>query len=308
MLNKKLYFIFGIFVALYLYLNFGTPTNPNILERYKMDAFEYQAMRASIALPIIAVWFTAFYGFSKLINYARKIKKSSDGEGFMWIALGLGVLAIGLPVNSIIALMASRSVALGWIEQSVATIISTHAAVGYQLLATVLLAMGALKLLKVLKEAKFPVGGVAVGVLVLTIISVIYIYNAFNNPSREVPVAPATTATYYMNDFLMMTTIVIPYIIAWALGIFSFIALYTYLRNIKGILYRRALIKFDIGLFIIILMSVVQQFLTVAVAARFAWQLGSAAVLVQLLVLIIGLGYAYVALGSKELMRLEDTK
>lgn len=307
-MSKKLLILFGILVTLYVLVTFATPTNPVVLERYRMDAFEYQVMRAAIATPLITVWFIALYGFSSLLTYAKKIRKSPDGEGFLWIASGLGVLALGLPINSVIGTLLSRSVGSGLIEQATQTIITTHLTVGYQFVSFALLAYGSLKLLKVLRYVKLSKKTVIIGAAILAVISVFYTVTALNSPSREVAVAPATTATYYMNDILIFTTIIVPYILTWICGVFAFIAMRTYQRDIAGVLYRRALSKLNFGLLIIISVSILLQFLTATITTLYAWELGSLVVLLQLLVFAIGGGFALVAIGAKGLSKLEEAK
>lgn len=307
-LNKKLLILFGIIVTFYLLISFGTPVNPNILERYRMDVLEYQVMRATLAVPLIAVWFAALYGFSYVLNYAKKIKDSPDGQGFFWVAVGLGVMAFGLPLNSVLGLMASRAVSLELISQPTSTIITTHLSVGYQLASFALIAYGTWKLLHVLRKIRIPRRDIVIGVSVLAIIGIFYTTSALNNPSREIPVPPATTATYYMNDMLIFTTIILPYLLAWVCGVFAFIAMRTYQRNIDGLLYKKALLKLNFGVLFIIATSVVLQFLTAAVTALYAWQLGSLVVLLQFFVFAIGAGFVYVALGAKSLIRLEESK
>jgi len=307
-MNRKVFIFLTLLVVLYLAVNFATPPNPTILLRYKMDAGQYQLMRASLAVPIILVWYAAFYGFSKLMGYARSIKQSPDGEGFMWIAYGLAVLGIGLPVNSLIATALSRAVSGGMLTQPVSTIISTHLSVGYQLASFFLIALGAWKLLKTLKKAEFPKQSLVIGSVLLATISVFYIVAAFNNPSREVAVPPAQTATYYMNDILIFSTIVLPYIFAWVCGFFSFIAIKTYYRHVGGVLYKKALKKLNTGLLIIISLSVFLQFATAAITSIYAWLLGPLVIATQLFVFVIGIGFIYVALGAKGLAKLEEVK
>ncbi len=295
-------------MGLYLFITFGTEVNPSVLARYKMDVFQYQLLRASFVIPLMLAWFAALYGFSHIVRYAKKIEKSRDGEGFAWVAGGLTVLALGLPLNSIISTAISRSVAVDLIEQSTATIITTHLSVGYQMVSFILIAIGAWKLLKIVKITKLPIKSLIVSNAVLVVISGFYIFAALNNPSREVAVAPAQTATYYMNDWLIFATIIMPYIITWAAGLFAFLAIRSYHHHVNGVIYKKSLKKLNTGMAIIILTSIALQFLTAAVTAVYAWQLGALVILLQLFVFAIGYGYLCVARGAKGLTKLEEVK
>lgn len=307
-LSKKLYILFWTLVGLYILVNFATDLNPQVLARYNMSATEYQLLRLTLLLPLVLVWFAAFYGFGHVLEYARKIKESKDGKGFKWIAAGLGVLAIGLPVGSVLSFVLSRSVVAGLIEQPASTIISTHFSVGYQMTSFLLLAIGTWKLTTVVKKAVISPRSLVISSLILTAISSFYIYVALNNPAREVPVNPGQTATYYMADWLIVSTIIIPYILTWAFGMFAFIALKTYNRVIGGVIYKTALKKLSIGMAVIISMSILLQFLTAAITTVFAWELGALVVLLQLLVIAIGIGFLYVAMGARSLTQLEEIK
>lgn len=305
-MNKKVTILLILLIALYLIVNFATPTNPAVLARYKMDAMQYQLMRASFAVPLIFVWTAAFYGFSKIINYARMIKKSPDGEGFMWIAVGLTTLGVGMLANSIMTTMLSRAVVLDILSQPASTIITTHLSVAYQLASFLFIALGSWKLLTILKKSEFPRLSLIIGSGILSFISVFYIIAALSNPSREVPVPPAQTAAYYMNDFLIVLTIILPYIFSWACGIFAVIAIRTYQKHVGGILYKKALKKFNTGLLIIIIMAIIVQFTTAAVTTTYGWALGPYVLIAQLFVFAIGVGFALVALGAKGLAKLEE--
>jgi multisubunit Na+/H+ antiporter MnhB subunit len=96
--------------------------------------------------------------------------------------------------------------------------------------------------------------------------------------------------------------------LAWTCGIFAFIAIRAYQRHIGGVLYKKALKKLNYGLLVIITMSILLQFGTAAIAAIYAWQLGPYVALTQLLVFAIGAGFIYVALGAKDLAKLEKVK
>lgn len=307
-LKKIFYGLFVILTALYVVINFATEPNPLVLERFRVDAFQFRLLSLAIVLPLIAVWFAAFYGLIHLVEYARRIKDSEDGVGFRWLTAGMITIGVGLPLNSLITTLVSRGAAMDLISQATSTIISTHTAILFPLIGFFLVAVGSRKLMKSAKKPEDSTLRFAIVAAGLAILSVLYTYTALQNPAREVAIPPALTATYYMNDLLIVTTIIIPYVLVWMFGFYAVIWLRAYERSVGGILYKKALKKLNRGLLLVILASIIIQLLTAAVTSIYAWQLGAIVLLLYLLVAVVGGGYLIIALGAKGLAKLEEVK
>ena len=99
-------YIFGIFVTLaliYLGLTFGTPPDAASMTKYHLSNDEINLLRLTITLPVIAIWFIAFYGYSRFSKYAKTVKKSPEGPGWTDVVRGLLLLALWLPVSSVVS-------------------------------------------------------------------------------------------------------------------------------------------------------------------------------------------------------------
>lgn len=307
-LTKKYYGLLVILATLYLIVSFTTEPNPFVLARFHMDATQFRLLSLSIALLLVLVWYAAFYGLIHLTKYANKIKDSPDGNGFRWLAAGTTVIVVGLPLNSLVSTILSRGIPIDLISQATATIISTHLAILFPLVGFFFVVIGSYKLIKTLKKVRISSVRLMTVTGILITISAFYIYAALHNPAREVAVPPALTATYYMQDWLIITTIIIPYIFMWTCGFYATLWLRAYEQSVGGVFYKRALKKLNKGFLIVILTSILLQFLTAAVTSIFAWQIGTIALLVYILVFIIGIGYLSIALGSKDLSKLEEIR
>jgi hypothetical protein len=304
--TKKYYWLLAVFVAVYLATILIFQVDSAALARYHVSALQLRLLSLTILVPIVAIWFAAFYSIVNISKYTEKIKGSPDGEGFKKLTLGLIILGLSLPINTIISKVLSLTTLQHDTSQAFSTIITTHLSVLTYLFGFFFLFQGSRALLKSVKKARLHKNHVLAVAAVLVVIAIPYIIVILMNPSRIVAVAPATVATYYMSDWLIIMTIVIPYIVVWALGFYTTLLLHTYHQKVGGKIYRASLSKLDRGFFIVIASSILLQFLTSATTSLSGWGLGALLILVYVLLAIIAAGYILIALGAKGLAKLEE--
>jgi hypothetical protein len=111
---------------------------------------------------------------------------------------------------------------------------------------------------------------------------------------------------YYLPEGLIVTTIVIPYVLAWCLGIRAAIHLSAYRIGVKGVIYKRAISSIAIGLAVIILDSMLIQGITSLSGILSRFNLTPVLVLVYLLVALYVVGYGLLARGAKKLKQIEE--
>src|SRR3546814_738920 len=92
-MSRRVWLVYLVAVATYLSVSLLVPADQAVLERYHLTVAQLNLLRLTVVLPLIAIWFAAFYGYDKFSLYARSIQNSSDGPAFGYIASGLGVLA-----------------------------------------------------------------------------------------------------------------------------------------------------------------------------------------------------------------------
>jgi hypothetical protein len=306
-LSKKFYYgLLAVSVLAYLGMVLFLAADSISLARYKIDATQLRMLSLTIVVPSFAIWFAAFYSFIHVGKYTDKITSGTDGVGFSYLTRGLMVLAISMPINAVIARLLSYWVQEDMISQSAATIITTHLSLIFTLISFMLLCFGAKYLAGTVKKVSVPRSQIIAVAVGLAILSVLYIIATLMNPSRTVPMLPAVTATYYLADPLIIVTIVIPYILLWGFGFYATLYLNFYRRNIGGKIYKQALRKLYIGFFIVIMTTVFLQFLTAAGTIISGWALGAILLLLYVLLAVIAIGYVYIALGAKDLAKLEE--
>lgn len=306
---KKYYGLLIVLILAYLSITFATDPDPARLTQYKLDSTQLRLILLTVAIPASAIWFAAFYGLVNVSKYAEKIKGTPDGKGFQQIARGLIVLGVGLPLTSVVNSLLNYGISKHEITQATATIITTHLTFIFPLIGFVFLFIGSHHLLTILKKAKkavmLPEHLMGLG-FVLAFISVLYTLATFTNPLREVSTVHGVRATYAMPDWLILTTIVLPYIFIWGCGLYASLQLRAYQQSVGGKVYKRSLSKLNTGLVAVIVTSIMLQFLTAA-SSRFAgWGIESILGLVYVLLAIIAVGYVLIALGAKGLAKLEE--
>lgn len=305
-MSKLIYGLLAVITVVYLALSLVAEIDSAALSRYDVDATQLRLLSLTIVLPVIAVWFAAAYGLVNVGRYARKIKNTPDGEGFKYIAGGMVFLALALPITSVISRILMIGVDQNVIAQATATIINTHLTGAFLLVGFALLANGARRLVETVKKIRVPSSHLAGIVTATWALSVPYILFTLSNPSREVAVRPDTVATYYMPDWLIVTTIILPYLIIWASGFYAVYLLHSYHKKVGGKLYRRALKKLSNGFTFVILASILIQLLTPFSTTLVGWGVGAILMVVYALLVVISVGYVLIALGAKDLKKLEE--
>jgi len=302
---KRYYWLLAVLVILYIVSIFVLKTDSATLARYHISDVQLKFLSLTIIIPAFAIWLAAFYSIVNTGKYAQKIKNTPHGEGFGHLANGVVIIGLGLPITSIVGRLLTYAVQQNAVSQAFSTIVSTHLTIVFYIVGFFFLYRGA-RLLAGSVRAKLSQRQVSGAIGALALISAFYAFATLSDPSRMAAHAPATTATYYMPDWLILLTVIIPYIVIWALGFFTTLLLATYYQKVGGAIYRAALVKLNFGFFVVILALIILQFITTVTTNLSGWGLSALLLLVYLLLAVIAIGYVLIALGAKGLAKLEE--
>ncbi len=309
MRTKKLFSLFSLLGLIYVWSNFGLPPNEVTQMRYHLSFAQLQLLRVTLVVPILAIWFVAFYGYSKFKEYSELIKESPDGKALSHISTGLLVLAIWLPVNSIVS-----NVTAYW--QRVYPNLTPSLVIfrNYLALAIVLGAFwcihkGARELLLLL--LKGDKNSVSTDLkqyykVVFLAASLLLVYLTFSNPARQFPTEGVAQAAYYLPDFLIFLTIIIPYVAILYLGLSAFQFIHTYGKKVTGIIYAQALKYLANGIGVTVMTIMLLRYLTSMASILTTATLKVLLLIIYLLVAVIGVGYILIAIGAKKLKKIEE--
>ena len=303
--RNKLLVTFFIFSITYIGLTFGISPDAAAQAKYNLDNTEIQILRLTLVLPIILIWALAFYGYAKFRDYALTVKDSKEGEGWLNLVRGLLGLALWLPLTSIIGSIGSYIYHKNPGLTETVIITMNYINLIIVLAAFVFLYKGARRLVGSVKTPA-PATLAAESMVLLAALSGLFAYLTLSSPNKTVPVDEVTPAAYYLPDWLLVTTIVIPYIIVFYLGFKVVQHIHSYRKKVQGSIYKEALryLGAGIGVAVISLMSL--RYLTSVTSVFNDSALRTVLLLLYLLIFLIAAGYILIALGAKRLQKLEE--
>ncbi len=117
---------------------------------------------------------------------------------------------------------------------------------------------------------------------------------------------PDTKASFYLPSWLIVSTIIVPYAYAWYMAFTASYNLRFYSTNVKGVVYRKSLRTLAAGINIVIINTILLQFLSAQTPRLNKLNLAPLLGLVYVLLISIGIGFAVVAIGAKKMKRIEE--
>lgn len=296
--------VLAIWVA-YLVISLTTPIHPTPKNSpLHISNQSLYWIKISVALAYLVTWMAAAYSFVKIRRYSNSIKKSREAEGFHFLSIAIAVLVGALIAATLISSVESRITGSGGAKP--ALIVITN----YLYVFPFLVAFGAFwkGSTHLMKGVKPVASSITVAVLGVLLIGFIYLWLnlIFTNPLRNSSGVPGVPATYYLGDSLIVLSIVIPSFVGWALSLGTVINLKNYAQKVEGLIYRKAIAAFTLGVWAVILGSVLLQGLQSLGSIRLE-KLGlvKLLLLIYVFLLIQVIGYLYVALGAKRLTKIE---
>lgn len=303
-ISRKYYSILVVLTAVYVALAFLLPPDPASLDKYHVTAAQLRVLLLPLVVFIVAIWAVSNYGFVEIIKYIELIKNSPESKWFGLFATGLGVYAIGMPLSSILdsILTYVSSVRADFIPTSV--VINNYASIVIAATVFTLFRVGTKRLAD---SSGIKIGGAMriAGWVSFAALGAVYAYIALNNPIRQFAASPLERPTYGLPDHLIVATIIIPYLYIWYSGFLSAFYMYKYGGTAQGIIYKKSLSTLSLGLLVIMLTSILLQFLATFSAILNAVDLNTILGIIYVLLVVIAIGFIFVAIGARRLSRIE---
>lgn len=301
------YYLWFIALAFtYSLLILMVPPDASVLVRYGLTPGIARLVSLSLAIPVMTIWFMAFYGFIQFKQYANLIKKNQDGQSLAKVANGLMVLAFGLPLGSLCSTALNYIAARNSSLIPATVIINNYIMLGFVLVGFAIIYQGTKSLTELTQNQERRSVYDSFAVALLVIFSIAYCYITLTNPARQFPPAGVRRAAYYMSDIPLIFTIIVPYLFVWFYGIRSTFLLRSYRSNVPGKLYKQALGYLAAGLGTVIISQMLLRFLVSLTTLLNSLSLQYLLMVLYGLVLIIGTGYVLIAMGSKKLKKIEE--
>lgn len=290
-------------VAAYLVILLALPPNSITMQNYDLTATEYKILRLAIILPSMAVWLAAFWGVSKLRQYCQAIRGSTEGEAFCSLLTGCTWLAWSLPVTAfsslILGTLASEHEGL----RPLAAIVTNYLSLLLPLIAFIIISTAARGIVG-RSRVNLTYAGARFLMLFFLIAGVLYCYLTFGH--LDLTSLSSTQNIYYLPVWLIVTTLMVPYLYAWFTGIVAAYEIALFALNTKGVLYRRALSYLVTGIVLVIASLIAIQYLSSVQPSTYQFTLDLKLVLSVVFRLLGGVGFLFLAMGATRLKKIED--
>ena len=290
---------FVILTLITIGLALGLPPDPHAVRQLHTSETAYRIAVAALLIPYVLIWYTSFYAFAKLREYSKPLRGTKDGAAFHKIAVGMGTLAFSLIIPTTISLILNSIAGHHPSFKTTAIIIDNYLSLFPGLISFLLLYNGACALVSTIRSTtkvrKLDLRWHAPWFLLL---SIVFSHLTIQNQYHRNP--------YHLAEWLLIATFIVPYLYGWMVGLLSAHMFRAYSRTVPGLLYRQATGRFAIGVAIVIAGSIAVQFLNIALAQRSSNSLGSVLLLDYGLLIIVTVGLALMALGTKKLQRIEE--
>lgn len=297
----------GIFLLLsivYIGVSLFAHQDPAVMAKYHLTHGKLVALLLTITLPYVLIWFVSLLGYARFSTYAQTIRQSKDGAAFKTMARGLLLLALWLPVSAVTGVLSAKFYQAHPLQTAKMIIIVNYVNIAFLFPGFILTYQGARKLLPLIKTSATTLSqAVNIGFICF---SGFYVFLTLEDPARHFPTDVTSKAAYYLPDWLIVFTLVIPRLIMWYLGVKAVQYLYLYRNKVKGTLYKQALNNLARGFMGVVITTIILRCFQSLSAPLARLNLAALLLIVYALLIIIAIGYGLISLGAKKLQQIED--
>ncbi|MBI3633073.1 MAG: hypothetical protein HY226_02160 [Candidatus Vogelbacteria bacterium] len=212
------YAITAILGVLYAYLTLMAPEPSKVIPGFEMTYIARKVLQTTLIVPIILTWFFAIRTVLYTQFYYYHVSKEPQRTFFRLLGFGIGALIGGFIVATLVGQIRNYNIDNDLVKGAVTI------AVNYVYVLSGLVGFGLIYRAtrnEASKKMDSPNQNMAVGICLALIIGVIWALLIFTNTSRQVSDIPGSTASFYISDFLIITTVIIPTVVGWFLAVMS---------------------------------------------------------------------------------------
>lgn len=296
--KSKVFYWYAAFVVAYACLTLIPSPDKKTLAHYHLSAASLRLLDLTILIPLIIIWFAAFYGYYKLHAYGRLIKQAKDGRAVMKLSYGLLAMAVGLSASSILSAIFQLISRHYTGFTNAAAIISNYVTVAYLLIAFIFLSIGA-RSLSTISKSRLPL--LTSNILTLIVLALGVAFCALIGRNHQ-----DIETAFHMTATQTMLTLALPSIYAWLLGVSAIAEIYFYTKRVAGVVYRDSWGQLTLGLSGVIIFDILLQYLTALSSWLTGLSLARLLLLLYVLLLLLAGAFIVAALGTKKLVKIEE--
>jgi hypothetical protein len=284
----------------YAFLTFLSPDT--FYKAHSISPTAIDFVRITVLVLILVIMLLAARGATAFKSYAIMIAGSKEGQAIDLIADGLLLTLSYFLITTIFgALLPFYTQSPGY---NALVVIRDHIPVVISLAAYFVIYRGSDQLRRVAKFETWTRGAafVMVAFMVFSFVFVLE-YTRFQAPP---PIADEATAMTILPLNLLLFTLILPFLLAWFLGILATINIFKFSNQVQGKLYRLALKDLIKGLWFVIILSMLIQFLSLSDKYLVTLKLPILFGIIYVLLILYGIGFMFVRAGAKRLSALEE--
>lgn len=283
--------LYMLAVPLYVLLTVGAPTDA--AARYDISPSNLLLLQFTFIIPIVLIWLAGLKGVSTLKEYSMNLRDGHERIGMKPILLGLQLLVIGFIATSLFGTLRPY-----YIDESffpAYQIVNNYLRIGFSLIGIYFVFRGSLDLLRTCETKRIPKSQRTWSVVISVAITVLTGVLVYGNPTHNATSDPQI-ASFYMNDFWIAVTILLPNLGIWMLGLLAGLQLKKYSDQLVRLPHKQGFIRLAASVCAIVGISIVLQLL-VSISVVLS-QLGIGAILLIVYLLLAGYAVAYLLLAS----------
>lgn len=297
-LRSKTFITFIVLAIIYASVNLIAAPPRTYLEHYHVTSATMRLLDSTVVLPVIIIWFIGLYGYQKLRAYTTYIGHNKEGEDLVRLTRGIMILAWWLPIATTISALLDLFARQHPSFLPTATIIIDYMSMLFPLVAFWLISRGSRRLSEISGERP---SQNSVHIMAILLIAGSILYTCLVVSSRD-----QLWSIHHLPLWAILTTLALPYIFTWYLGMMAAFDMRVYSSNVKGILFRRSWSYLAVGIVWIIIMSILLQYVTAVSTKLGDMSLGWALALTYGVLVTLAIGYVFIALGAKKLTKIEE--
>jgi hypothetical protein len=261
-------------------------------------------IRISIAIPYLVIWLTAAYAYLTLRAYAHSLPEGKEHTGFNLLSIGTGIFGASLMASTLAGALKNTHPEQLTLDM-VLTIIGNYCYILPYCVAFYLMFRAVKHIVN--RESQPHISVLTVSMVAgLMVFAYFWLDLIFTNTTRTISANPSIPPTYFLNDPLIILTIVGPSFLAWVYGMLASTSFWHYYRNVKGRLYRQALSALVNGMLGVTLSSIfLNAILSLGATRILALGLGPILAIIYGFQIVLIVGFVYIARGAKKLTKIE---
>lgn len=268
---------------------------------YHITSESAAILRLTIIVPIAIAWLLGVRGATAFKSYARMIDGSPEAGAINLVANGLLLTVLYFVVGGLIgSLLPFYQHAAGY---RALVILHDHFGSLFSLVVFYILYRGSDQLHRVTRFQTWTRSSAWI-LLAYAVFAFAFVllFTSYQAPSTS---NGSQNSLAFVSSNILLVSLILPYLAGWFMGIISCINIMKFSAQVKGKLYRQALRNLVLGLWVVIVLSMLIQILTFASRYLAGMSLAGVLLVLYTLLLLYGLGFLFVREGAKKLAQLE---